>query len=169
MLEAIREVTVEAQEWLSYFGKVTEAYLSKTDDRQAGESAPAKAWLMGTAGWLVPGLGHLLQGRWGRALLLGGPVWFFFICGFRMGGYLFKFTGFEQGFASLLPILPMIGNLGTGLLYIVCWMMGIGFSYDPQQAALPTFEYGWTFLIIAGLVNYLSMLDAFDIAARRKS
>jgi hypothetical protein len=63
----------------------------------------------------------------------------------------------------------MIGNLGTGLLYIVCWQMGIGFAYDAQQAALPTFEYGWTFLIIAGLLNYLSMLDAFDIAAGRKS
>jgi hypothetical protein len=86
-----------------------------------------------------------------------------------MGGHLFRIDGSEQGTSSLLQIPPMIGNLGTGLLYIVCWQMGIGFPYDSQQAALPTFEYGWTFLIIAGLLNYLSMLDAFDIAAGRKS
>jgi len=86
-----------------------------------------------------------------------------------MGGHLFRVDGADAGSSSLLQVPPMIGNLGTGLLYIVSWQMGIGFAYDAQQAALPTFEYGWTFLIIAGLLNYLSMLDAFDIAAGRKS
>lgn len=141
----------------------------KADNAQAIETAPAKAWLMGIAGWLIPGLGHLLQGKWLRALLLGGAVWVCFISGFLMGGHLFKFDGSEQGFASLLQGPPMIGNLGTGLLYLGCWFMGFGFSYPPQQAAMPTFEYGWTFLLVAGLLNYLAMLDAFDIAAGRKS
>jgi hypothetical protein len=86
-----------------------------------------------------------------------------------MGGHLFKFDGSEQGLSSLLQIPPMVGDLGTGLLYIVSWSLGFGFSHGPQQAALPTFEYGWTFLLIAGLLNYLCMLDAFDIAAGRKS
>ncbi|MGH9929035.1 MAG: DUF6677 family protein [Pyrinomonadaceae bacterium] len=139
------------------------------DKRREIESAPARAWLMGAAGWLVPGLGHLLQGRWWRALVLGGAVWVCFVSGILMGGYLFKFSGSEQGPASLLQIPPMVGDLGTGLLYIVCWTLGFGFSHEPQQATLPTFEYGWTFLLVAGLLNYLAMLDAFDIAARRKS
>lgn len=144
--------------------------MGKADSERTDiEKAPPRAWLMGTAGWLIPGLGHLLQGRWVRALLLGGAVWACFILGFLMGGHLFRIDGSEQGSPSLLQIFPMIGNLGTGLLYIVCWFMGIGFSNEPQQAALPTFEYGWTFLIIAGLLNYLAMLDAFDIAAGRKS
>jgi hypothetical protein len=146
-----------------------EVDLSKADNAQTIETAPAKAWLMGIAGWLVPGLGHLLQGKWGRALLLGGAVWVCFISGFLMGGHLFKVDGSEQGLASLLQIPPMVGDLGTGLLYIACWLLGLGFSYPPQQAALPTFEYGWTFLLVAGLLNYLAMLDAFDIAAGRKS
>jgi len=64
---------------------------------------------------------------------------------------------------------PMIANLGTGLLYILSWLMGVGFSDDPQLAARATYEYGTTFLLIAGLLNYLSMLDAFDISAGRKS
>lgn len=133
------------------------------------ESAPARAWAMGLAAWLVPGLGHVLQGKWGRALLLGGAVWVCFILGFLMGGHLFMFSGSEPGSSSLLQIPPMVGDLGTGLLYISCWLSGTGFAHGPEQAALPTFEYGWTFLLIAGLLNYLSMLDAFDIAAGRKS
>jgi len=142
--------------------------LSRVEETNT-EKPPAKAWLMGTAAWLVPGLGHALQGRWWRALLLGGAVWFCFGFGFRMGGYLYRYDGSEPGVGGLLQIPPMIGDLGTGLLYIVCWFFNIGFAHEAQQAALPTFEYGWTFLIIAGLLNYLSMLDAFDIAAGRKS
>ena len=144
--------------------------MSKAESERINtEKAPARAWLMGTAGWLVPGLGHLLQGKWVRALLIAGAVWICFISGFLMGGYLFKYSGSEPGFSSLLQIPPMVGNLGTGLLYIVCWLVEFGFAHEEQQAALPTFEYGWTFLLVAGLLNYLAMLDAFDIAAGRKS
>jgi hypothetical protein len=132
-------------------------------------SAPARAWLMGTAGWFVPGFGHLLQGRWGRALLLGGAVWICFVGGLWMGGHLFILNGSEQGFSALLQLPPMIANLGSGLLYIVCWFMGVGFADDAAHAARATFEYGNTFLLIAGLLNYLCMLDAFDISAGRKS
>lgn len=143
--------------------------MSRVERELEIEGAPARAWLMGAAGWLVPGLGHLLQGKWGRALLLGGAVWFCFLLGFMMGGHLFLYSGSDPATSSLLQIPPMIGNLGTGLLYLICWFQGFGFAHDTQQAALPTFEYGWTFLLIAGLLNYLAMLDAFDIAAGRKS
>ncbi len=86
-----------------------------------------------------------------------------------MGGRMFSFTGTEQGSSAVLQLAPMIANVGTGVLYIGCWLAGIGFTDDPTQAARATFEYGNTFLLIAGLLNYLSMLDAFDIAAGRKS
>ncbi len=140
-----------------------------SNDNEAAESAPGKAWLMGTAGWLVPGFGHLLQGKWGRALLLGGAVWACFLAGLWMGGHLFTVTGTEPGTGSLLQVPPMIANLGSGILYLVCWFFGIGFADDPAHAARATYEYGNTFLLVAGLLNYLVMLDAFDISAGRKS
>ncbi len=133
------------------------------------EGAPARAWLMGLAGWLVPGLGHLLQGRWGRALLLGGTVWLCFLSGLWMGGHLFSVGGNEQGLSALLQLPPMIANLGSGILYVVSWFFSVGFVDDPAHAALATYEYGNTFLLVAGLLNYLAMLDAFDIAAGRKA
>lgn len=133
------------------------------------ESAPGRAWVMGLAGWLVPGLGHLLQGRWVRALLLGATVWICFLCGLWMGGHLFSVGGNEQGLSALLQVPPMIANLGSGILYIVSWFFGVGFTDDPAHAARATYEYGNTFLLVAGLLNYLAMLDAFDIAAGRKA
>jgi hypothetical protein len=133
------------------------------------ESAPARAWLMGIAAWLVPGLGHLLLGRWVRALLLGATVWLCFLTGIWMGGHLFTVGGNEQGLSALLQLPPMIANLGSGVLYIASWLFGVGFTDDPAHAARATYEYGNTFLLVAGLLNYLAMLDAFDIAAGRKA
>jgi hypothetical protein len=131
------------------------------------EQAPGSAWLIGAAAWFLPGLGHLLLKRWYRALLMGGAVIACFIIGLGMGGHMFDLsTG--QGSSQLLQVPPMIANLGAGVLYIVCWLGGYGFADDPAQAARATYEYGNTFLLIAGLLNYLTMLDAFDIAAGRK-
>lgn len=124
---------------------------------------------MGVAGWVFPGAGHLLQGQWVRALILGGAVWISFVAGMSMGGHLFSVTGTEQGLATLLQVPPTIANLGSGLLYVVCWLLGVGLADDPAHAARATYEYGNTFLLIAGLLNYLAMLDAFDIAAGRKA
>ncbi len=131
------------------------------------EPTPGSAWLIGAAAWFIPGAGYLLLQRWGRALMMGGAVWLCFFLGLAMGGHMFDLsTG--QGSSTLLQVPPMIANLGTGALYIVSWLLGSGFADDPQQAARATYEYGNTFLLIAGLLNYLTMLDAFDVAAGRK-
>jgi len=88
-----------------------------------------------------------------------------FFTGLWLGGHLFTVTGNAPGFGVLLELLPMVANVGTGLLYIICWLFNIGFA---ENAQLITYEYGNTFLLVAGLLNYLAMLDAFDIAAGRK-
>jgi hypothetical protein len=139
------------------------------DKGRVEEAAPTKAWLIGTAGLILPGLGHLLQGKLVRAFVLGGAVWACFVGGLLMGGHLFIVTGTEQGTAALLQLPPMIANLGSGLLYVGAWVLGLGFTDDPVHAARATYEYGNTFLLIAGLLNYLCMLDAFDISAGRKA
>ena len=130
------------------------------------EPAPGSAWFIGAAAWFVPGLGHLLLKRWWRAALMGGAVWACFFVGMGMGGHLFDL--YAEGSSTLLQVPPMIADLGTGVLYVVSWVLDYGFKDDPAQAARATYEYGNTFLLIAGLLNYLNMLDAFDIAAGRK-
>ena len=129
------------------------------------EVTPGTAWLTGLAAWFIPGLGHVLLKRWFRAVLMGGAVWVCFFVGLAMGGHLFDLT--SDGWI-ILQVPPMIANLGAGALYIVSWLLNYGFADDPVRAARATYEYGNTFLLIAGLLNYLNMLDAFDIAAGRK-
>jgi hypothetical protein len=138
--------------------------VAKQIERSAA-STPPRAWWIGVAAWAVPGLGHLLQKRWGRGLLLGGSVWGMFFVGLALGGHLFRVSGNDQGFSIILQALPMVANIGSGVLYIVCWLTNTGFV---EQAQRVTYEYGNTFLLVAGLLNYLAMLDAFDIAAGRK-
>ena len=136
---------------------------------EEADSPSGTAWLTGLAAWFVPGVGHLMVGRWIRALLMGGAVWACFFIGLAMGGHMYDLSNGSTLSAMLLQIPPMIANLGTGALFIVSWLLDIGFREDPVQAARVTYEYGNTFLLIAGLLNYLVMLDAFDIAAGRKS
>jgi hypothetical protein len=116
--------------------------------------------------WLLPGGGHILQGRRERGVLLGGAVCLMFACGLLFGGHLFALGGGgEDGSSKLLQLLPAIANVGMGLLYGVSWIFNAGFAEEAQRA---TFEYGNTFLLVAGLLNYLVMLDAFDIGTGRK-
>jgi hypothetical protein len=140
----------------------------KQSSSDFSEGARRRAWLIGVGAWAVPGLGHLIQRRWVRGLIVGGAVWGMFLIGFSLGGHLFTIGGREQGLAVLVPGLWMVGDMGSGLLYVLCWILNLGFLDTPQAAARVTFEYGNTFLVVAGLLNYLAMLDAFDIAARRK-
>lgn len=139
--------------------------VAKSAEQSENVETPRVAWLMGLAAWAVPGLGHLLQKRWVRGLLLGGGVWVMFITGLALGGHLFTVSSKDQGLAALVQFLPMSANVGTGLLYLMCWITNTGFA---EQAHRLTYEYGNTFLLVAGLLNYLAALDAFDIAAGRK-
>lgn len=124
-----------------------------------------KAWGYGVLGWLIPGAGHLAQGRIARGVMLGGAVVLMFVVGHLLGGNLHDLSDSSEG---VLPRVFALFNLGTGVMYLTSWLSGYGFS-NPDNVRQITFEYGNTYLMVAGLLNYLSMLDAFDIGIGRKS
>lgn len=126
-------------------------------------NSAGQAWLLGLLSWAVPGLGHLLSGRTARGLIIGGVVILMFVSGLWLGGHLHGPHNTPE--IGMLAYVYGFCNLGMGLIYLVCLYAGVGLA---DQAALPTAEYGNVFLIVAGLLNYLSMLDAHDIAAGRK-
>ncbi|MBC7933076.1 MAG: hypothetical protein H7Z38_21140 [Rubrivivax sp.] len=123
-----------------------------------------QAWLVGAISWAVPGLGHIWLGRNSRGLVIGATVIFMFLSGLWLGGHLHGLHNTPD--IGMLAYVYGFCNLGLGLIYLVCFFANIGLA---DQAALATAEYGNVFLIVAGLLNYLSMLDAFDLAAGRKS
>ena len=115
------------------------------------------------AAFIIPGLGHVLLGRWVRGLLLGTSIILLFVIGLLMEGHLFKpEKEWLTWFFSLL-------DAGIGLPYFVCLLADWGFQVTPEQAAKVTFEYGNNFLCVAGALNMLSAMDAFDIGIGRKA
>ena len=110
-------------------------------------------------GWLIPGAGHLVQKRWGRGLLLMMSVVVMFILGVLMEGKIYAFnTG------DILDMLGFVGDLGAGGLYIVARALDIGRG----AINLATADYGTKYIIVSGLLNIISAVDAHDIAIGKK-
>jgi hypothetical protein len=119
-------------------------------------------------GWLIPGAGHLILGKVGRGLLFMAVLAGTFALGLALDGRLFWPTPAEPPSAlhfDLITVLWFLAQIGSGLCYIISYLLGFGTTPRPEAA---TFEYGNTFLFLAGLLNYLVIYDAYDIAAGRK-
>ncbi len=111
------------------------------------------------AGWLLPGLGHLIQRRWTRGLLLMLAVFIMFFAGLGMQGKVYAFnTG------DLLDILGFVGDLGAGLLYFIARAMDWGAGNIQRAVA----DYGTKYIVVAGLLNIISAVDAYQIAIGKK-
>lgn len=120
------------------------------------------------AGWLVPGAGHLVLGRVGRAALFFVTIVGSFILGLSLHGRLFWPAVADPPSAlhfDVITVLWTFAQVGSGLCYILSYVLGFGTVPQPEAA---TFEYGNTFMFLAGLLNYLVVHDAFDIGAGRK-
>ena len=115
------------------------------------------------AGLIFPGLGHFVLGKWWRGLLIMAVISLLFGFGLWMEGHLF-WPESREWLTWFFSILDM----GLGLPYFICLSLDKGFAVTPEQAAKITFEYGNTFLCVAGALNLLSVMDAYDIAIGRK-
>ena len=115
--------------------------------------------LVCAAAWAVPGAGHLLLGRRRTGLILLAALPLMFAVGLWLDGRLFPFEAGQP-----LVLLMALADLGIGTPYLLATALGLG---DGRVVA-PTYEHGNTFLIVAGLLNLMVMLDAGDIARGRK-
>lgn len=126
---------------------------------RARTAEPGMLTLLCLAAWAVPGAGHLWMGRRqkGWIFLLALPA--MFATGLLLDGRIFPFD-----FSEPLVGLAALANLGTGIPWLLARMVGAGGG----TVTAVTYEYGNAFLIVAGLLNFLVVLDAFDIGMGRK-
>jgi len=108
---------------------------------------------------LVPGLGHALLRRWDRALVFFAAITLMFFIGIGLKGRVFG-----PDFTDLFSALKFIADAGSGLLYWIALLKGIG----PGEPAVYTYDFGNVFIYAAGLLNMLVVVDTFDIARGRK-
>lgn len=110
--------------------------------------------------WIFPGLGHLYLGRRKTALLYAAIVTATFLLGLSFQGRLYTIERSQP-----LTILATFAVSGAGLLNVAARFL----SDNPGGTILsPTYEYGCAYLLTAGLMNLLLMLDSWDIASGRK-
>ena len=121
-------------------------------------------FVIGIISWLLPGAGHLLQKRFKRGLIVGAVVWGMFLIAVLSGGIYYP--GFEFKDGALLYVLNIFARLGTGIGGLISFFLMT--NAPANIAQLATFEYGGRFLEIAGLLNYLAVMDAIDIHLGRK-
>lgn len=111
------------------------------------------------AAWAVPGAGHLWSGRRFKGLVFLVALPLMFLVGLLLQGRLFPFE-----MAQPLVGLAALANLGIGVPYFIARALG----YGGGHVVAITYEYGNSFMIVAGLLNMLVALDAFDLASGRK-
>jgi hypothetical protein len=133
---------------------------SKTTAVRAPATAePGTLVLLCLAAWLVPGAGHLWMGRRQKAIVFLLALPSMFLAGLLLHGRIFPFELSEP-----LVGLAAVANFGVGVPWMIARMLGAGGGV----VTAASYEYGNCFLIVAGLLNFLVMLDAFDIAMGRK-
>lgn len=136
-----------------------EATASEVQPKTAAEPIPAMAVIATVLGWVLPGAGHIIQRKWSRGFLLMFAVVLMFLLGLAMGGKIYK-----PNTGDLLDMLGFVGDAGAGGLYIISRIM----EWGTVAVAYATADYGTKYIVIAGLLNVMSIVDAYHIAMGRK-
>ena len=110
-------------------------------------------------GWLIPGAGHMLLGKYIRGGLLFASILGMFLVGLALGGKIY-----QPNSGQILDMLGFAGQLGLGSLFAIAKMAGWGTA--PVLITLA--DYGTKFLIGAGLLNLIAAVDAHSLANGRK-
>jgi len=134
---------------------------STTEKANVAQAQPisAMAVLAPAVGWFIPGAGHMIQKRWIRGALLFISIVTLFLLGLAMQGRIYRANG-----GDILDILGFVGDLGAGALYIVTLAM----DWGQNAIAFAVADYGTKFMIVAGLLNFIAVADAYHIAIGKK-
>jgi hypothetical protein len=113
--------------------------------------------------WLVPGGGHFLLKRPARGAILAASVAIVFLLGLMMRGTLFQPEGGDL-LTTVIYYGGFIGDVLAGILYFLTVWLG----YSQPDMPGHVHDYGTKFLVAAGLLNLLAIVDAYEIATGRK-
>jgi Family of unknown function (DUF6677) len=134
---------------------VTETPLTEKDSNLN----PVVSAFIALGAWIVPGLGHLCLRRWGRAL-----AFFTVVAGLAVAGRLMRGEFYTPHSSDAFGTLGFLADASAGVLYFLPRVLGSA-GPDLSHAAG---SYGARFIAAAGIVNLLSVLDAFGIARGRR-
>lgn len=126
-------------------------------------ASPGKRIAAVFVAWLIPGGGHLLLKRPARGAIIAACVLSTYLLGLMMRGALFMPRS-DDLLTAVIYYGGFVGNAMSGILYFLTVWMG----YSQPDMAGHVHDYGAKFLVAAGLLNVLGMVDAYEIASGQK-
>lgn len=115
---------------------------------------PALALVAAAAGWFVPGLGHALLGKWGKATLYFGAVAALAVVGLAMRGNVFSSNA-----ADPFDMLGFFADIGAGVFYFLAGTI----NPAGPNVAISAGDYGTRLFATAGVLNLLCVLELLQI------
>ena len=155
--------------------------MTETIQKAETPTATSNLWYLSVLcllGWVIPGAAHFLLKRTKRALTFFVCIVTLFVGGLNLGARIWQYEPQQP-----LTFFAMISQTGVGLPYFASraiasysrnhsnsmfYSFANRFQFGEGNIKNVTFEYGNTFTWVAGLLNFLVILDAYDIALRRK-
>jgi hypothetical protein len=128
--------------------------MDDTMTRQVVKGSQIMGIVAALAGWLVPGLGHLVLRRWSKA-----GVYFLCIGGLACAGLAMRGGVFGAGAEDLFDRLGFFADLGAGVFYFLAQQI----QTAGPDVAHATGDYGTRLFAAAGMLNLLTVLEAYDI------
>lgn len=129
-----------------------------TEQKSKAQAQQGFVYLPLIAGWLIPGSGHFLVGKWGRGALISVSILGMFIIGIGMQGKIYTEVH------DILDLLGFVADVGNGMLYWMARGAGLG----AQMVERTTADYGKIFICVSGLLNVISAIDAHNLRTGRK-
>ena len=128
-------------------------------EKHANPINPALALVAAVAGWLVPGLGHVLLRKWGKAI-----VYFCAVATLAIVGLLMRGNVFSSNAADAFDMLGFLADIGNGIFYFLAG------SINPAGAntAIAAGDYGTRMFATAGVLNFLCVLELLQIGFASK-
>jgi hypothetical protein len=105
------------------------------------------------AGWLVPGLGHLLLRQWSKA-----AIYFLCVGGLACAGLAMHGGVFGAVTEDLFDRLGFLADLGAGIFYFLAHQI----QASGPDIAHATGDYGTRLFAAAGMLNLLTVLEAYE-------
>ena len=115
---------------------------------------PALTLVAAVAGWFVPGLGHALMGKWGKA-----AVYFFTVALLAIVGLLMRGNVFTSNAADAFDMLGFFADIGNGIFYFLAGAI----NPAGPNVAIAAGDYGTRLFATAGVLNFLCVLEVLHI------
>jgi hypothetical protein len=133
--------------------------VSEAVKNEQGTGSPVLGISAAVAGWAIPGLGHLLLRQWGKA-----AVYFLCVGGLACAGLAMRGGVFGGDPADMFDRLGFFADLGTGGFYFLAHMI----QRAGPDVAHASGDYGTRLFATAGMLNFLTVLEAYEIGRGRR-